>query len=163
MYLAIAFPVILVWRKHAIPYIAALVSHPLLGDYLTRTSRAHGVQLFFPLTSSWFSAGSKALNLTYIYLELALFAAFLMLMLTTRDIKILIKPHPSNMLLAIPILTALLPVFLQFPIPVPPELIIPHLILIVLLTLPILIDLRAVLMKTEDSAKHSSDKTKLYG
>lgn len=148
LYLAIAFPTIFVWKKQAIPYLIAIVSHPLLGDYLTRPSRAQGVQLFFPLTSSWFSAGSETAFLAYVYFELALFSAFLVLMLTTRDITTLIKHHPSNMLLAIPVSTALLPVFLQFPIPVPPELIIPHIILIVLLTFPILIDFKVALMKT---------------
>jgi len=148
LYLVVAFPAILVWKKQAIPYLIAAASHPLLGDFPTRPSRAQGVQLFFPLTSSWFSAGSEAAILTYVYLELALFALFLTLMLTTRDITILFKRHPSNLLLAVPISTALLPVFMQFPIPIPLELIIPHLVLIVLLTLPILIDLKAILTKT---------------
>jgi len=142
LFLAIAFPAILVWKKQAIPYLVALASHPFLGDYLTAPSVAEGLQLFFPLSSGWFFAGSEAALLTYVYAELALFLAFLTLMLTTRDITTLIKHHPSNLLLAIPISTALLPVFLQFPIPVPPELIIPHLILLILLALPILIDIK---------------------
>jgi hypothetical protein len=148
LYLAIAFPAILVWRKQTIPYLIAIVSHPLLGDYLTRPSKAQGVQLFFPLTSSWFTAGSEATILTYVYFELALFLAFLMLMLITRDIVMLLKPHPSNLLLTVPMSTALLPVFIQFPISVPPELIVPHLILIVLLIFPILMDIKAIFMKT---------------
>lgn len=145
LYLAIAIPAILVWKKRTIPYLAALASHPLLGDFLTRASRAEGVQLLFPLTSSWFSAGSEALRLTYVYIELAMFIAFLTFMLTTRDITTLTKPHPSNLTLAIPISTALFPVFTQFPMPIPPELIIPHLILIILLALPILKDIDHVI------------------
>jgi len=143
--LAITFPAILVWKKQAIPYLAAFASHPLLGDYLTNPSATKGVQLFFPLSSSWFSGGSETALLTYVYVELALFIAFLTLMLTTRDITTLIKHHPSNLLLLIPISTALLPIFLQFPIPVPPTLIIPHLILLILLTLPILIDIKQLM------------------
>jgi membrane-bound metal-dependent hydrolase YbcI (DUF457 family) len=144
LFLAIAFPAILVWKKQAIPYLVAFALHPFLGDYLTAPSvgtRA-GVQLFFPLSSSWFSGGSETLLITYAYLELALFIVFLTLMLTTRDIITLIKPHSSNLLLAIPISTALLPVFLQFPIPVPTILVIPHLILLILLALPILTDIK---------------------
>jgi hypothetical protein len=147
LYLALAFPAILVWKKQAIPYLIAVASHPLLGDFPTRPSKAQGVQLFFPVSSSWFSAGSEAAILTYVYAEVALFAAFLIVMLVTRDVKVLMKQHPSNLLLAVPVSTALFPVFLQFPITIPLELIIPHTILIVLLVLPILIDLRAVLMK----------------
>jgi hypothetical protein len=142
LFLAIVFPSILVWKKQAIPYLVAFASHPFLGDYLTATSAADGLQLFFPLSSSWFSGGSETLLITYAYLELALFIVFLTLMLTTRDIITLIKPHSSNLLLAIPISTALLPVFLQFPIPVPTILVIPHLILLILLALPILTDIK---------------------
>lgn len=148
LYLAVAFPAILVGKKQTIPYLMAIISHPLLGDYLTRSSRAQGVQLFLPLTSSWFAAGSHAAVLAYIYLELVLFAVFLMLMLRTKDIKILMEHHHSNLLLTIPISTALLPVFMQFPIPVPLELIAPHLILIVLLAFPVFLDFKALLMKT---------------
>jgi hypothetical protein len=138
----LAFPAILVWKKQAIPYLVAFALHPFLGDYLTSSSVDKGVQLFFPLSSTWFSGGSETALLTYAYLELALFIAFLTLMLATRDITTLIEHHSSNLLLAIPVSTALLPVFLQFPIPVPPILIIPHLILLILLTLPILIDIK---------------------
>jgi len=147
VFLAIAFLAILVWKKQAIPYLAAFASHPFLGDYLTTPSVDEGVQLFFPLSSSWFSGGSEAATFMYVYLELALFIAFLMLMVTTRDIVMLIKHHPSNLLLAIPISTALLPVFLQFPLAVPPTLVIPHLILLILLALPILIDIKHLMRR----------------
>jgi len=149
LFLAIAFPAILVWKKQAIPYLVAFALHPFLGDYLTAPSvgtRA-GVQLFFPLSSSWFSGGSEAATLTYVYLELALFIAFLTLMLTTRDMATLLEHHPSNLLLAIPISTALLPVFLQFPLAVPPSLIIPHFILLILLAVPILIDIKHLMRR----------------
>ena len=141
LYLALAFPAILVWKKQAIPYLVAFASHPFLDGYLTSPSVAKGVQLFFPLSSTWFSGGSEAALLTYVYAELAIFIAFLMLMLTTRDLAALIKHHPSNLLLVIPISTALFPVFLEFPISVPPELLIPHLVLLFLLVLSVLIDI----------------------
>jgi hypothetical protein len=145
LYLAIALPSFLVWKKHAIPYLAALFSHPLIGDYPLHSSMTKGVQLFFPVNSSWLSGGSEAASLTYIYVELALFVAFLTLMLTTRDIKTLVKHHPSNLLLPIPILTALLPVFLKFPMPVPTELIMPHLFLLILLGLSVLVDIKHIM------------------
>jgi len=147
LFLAIAFPAILVWKKQSLPYLVALASHPLLGDYLTNPSAIKGVQLFFPLSSSWFSGGSEAASLTYVYVELALFIVLLTLMLTTRDITTLIKHHPSNLLLVIPLLTAFIPVFLQFPIPVPPTLIIPHLVLLILLALPIPIDIKHLMRR----------------
>lgn len=147
LFLTIAFPSIHVWKKQAIPYLTAFASHPFLGDYLTASSATEGLQLFFPLSSTWFSGGSEAALFTYACLELALFIAFLTLMLTTRDMVRLIKHHSSNLLLVIPVSTALLPVFLQFPIPVPPILVIPHLILLILLAFPVLIDTRHLMYR----------------
>lgn len=139
--LALAFPAILLWRTQTIPYMLALLTHPLIGDYLTRFNTDMGVQLFFPISSNWYSAGSEAYRQIYTYSEIALFAAFLIALLATRDIRKLTEAHPSNLLLTMPLLTAVLPVFFEFPIRVPPALIIPHLILIALLTIPILIDI----------------------
>jgi membrane-bound metal-dependent hydrolase YbcI (DUF457 family) len=139
--LAFAFPAILLWKTQTIPYVLALLTHPLIGDYLTRYNTVMGVQLFFPITSNWYSAGSEAYRQLYTYIELALFVVFLIALLATRDIVTLTKPRLSNLLLTIPLLTAALPVFFQFPIRVPPTLIIPHLILIALLTIPIIIDI----------------------
>jgi membrane-bound metal-dependent hydrolase YbcI (DUF457 family) len=136
-----AIPIILVAKKRAIPYLVAFASHALLGDYLTSPSSSMGVQLLYPLSSNWFSAGSEAFHAVYIYVELVLFAALLLLLLATKEIKTFVQPHLSNLLLAIPILTAFLPVFARFPIPVPRALIIPHLILLVLLAVPFFVEI----------------------
>jgi len=147
--LVIALPFVLLFKKQTIPYLAALLSHPILGDYLTRTSETKGgVQLFYPISSSWFAAGSANAIPLYMTLEVALFLASWILIAATKDIKTIITPHPSNLLLSIPILTTLVQLFTQFPIPIPQELIIQHLILIGLLTIPILIDIRQVTCKT---------------
>jgi len=137
----IFLPAFAVWNKRAVPYFLALVSHPIV-DYLTRTSRSSGIQLFFPLTSNWYAAGSKTAMPTYIYTEILLFSTLLTLMIVTKELAILFKPHKSNLLVAIPIATALLPVFLRFPIEVPTELVIPHIILIFLLAGSILVDVK---------------------
>lgn len=142
LYLVLAFPVILVWKKQTIPYLAALVSHPLLGDYLTRQFRAQGVQLFFPVASGWYKLGLQPPEMGFVYLELLLFMLSSLLMLRTKDAVTLLKHHPTNLLLTIPLATALLPSLIGFPLPVPSELILPHLILTVLLTLSILSDIR---------------------
>lgn len=143
--LLIAIPIILIYKKRAIPYLIAFTSHPFLGDYLTSPSNLVGVQLLYPISSNWFSAGSEAFRIVYIYVELILFATLLLLLFATKEIKTFVQPHLSNLLLAIPILTAFLPVFTRFPIPVPRALIIPHLILLVLLATPIFVDIINVL------------------
>jgi hypothetical protein len=145
LYLALALPAILIWKKQTIPYLIAIVSHPLLGDYPTRIHQTSGVQLFYPLTSEWFAAGIQGAMIFYVYVELILFAVFLSIVLSTKDLSALIRPHSSNWLLGIPIATALLPVFLRFPLSVPAELVIPHIVLIALLGIPVLIDLKSLL------------------
>jgi hypothetical protein len=145
LYSVVALPLFLMWGRRVVPYWIAIVSHPLVGDFLTRTSRMSGVQLLFPLWSRWFSAGSAAWLTVYAYAEIGLFAAFLVTLTVTRDMKTLAMHHPMNLLLLIPIATAFVPVFLEFPVPVPMELIVPHIIALVLLSFSVIADLRHLL------------------
>ena len=140
--LALAIPLLLLWRKQAVPYLVALASHSFLGDYLTTPSGAQGVQLLTPLSQIWFTVGYEKLLVPYVYIELALFAIFAVMIWMTGDLLKMMRPHPSNLLLIIPIAAASLPTLLQFPLPIPEMLIIPHLILVILLTIPILIDFK---------------------
>jgi hypothetical protein len=142
LYSVIAFPMVLIWGRQVFPYLIAIVSHPLLGDFLTRTGRMSGVQLLFPLTSRWFAAGSVAWQAVYIYAEIGLFAAFLVTLTVTRDMKTLAMHHHYNLLLLIPILTAFLPIFVKFPMPVPEELIVPHIVALLLLSISVFADFR---------------------
>ncbi len=137
---ALFLPAMLIWRKTSIPYLAATASHSLIGDYLTRSVKTRGVQLFFPLKRTWYSAGLEGAELLYVYSEVILFVIFLSLLSATRDTNFLTKNCLSNWLITIPLLTLILPVLTDFPIHVPIELVIPHLMLIALLTLPILVD-----------------------
>jgi hypothetical protein len=143
--------VILIWRKTSIPYLAAAASHALIGDYLTRSANTRGVQLLFPLTRTWYSAGLEGAELLYIYSEIILLIAFLSLLFTTRDTNFLTKNHPSNWLLVIPLITLILPVLIDFPLHVPIELVIPHLILIATLMLPILSDAKHLIRHSAHS------------
>lgn len=135
-------PVLLLWKKAGVPYLAAAASHTLVGDYLTRSVKTTGVQLSFPLTSTWYSAGLEEARLVYVYSEIALLTLFLLLLFATKDAVVLTRSHTSNWVLMIPILTLALPVLTDFPLHVPVELVIPHLALIVLLMLPILTDVK---------------------
>ena len=44
-------PFFVVYRKQAIPYFAALLSHIFIGDFFTG-----GIELFWPLSHDWFGA-----------------------------------------------------------------------------------------------------------
>lgn len=144
--LAVLFlPVILIWKKASIPYFAATASHSLIGDYLTRSINTRGVQLLFPITSRWYSAGFDGAELLYVYSEVILFIMFLSLLFTTRDARFLTKDHLSNWLLVIPVLTLAFPVLVDFPMHVPVELVIPHIALTAMLMLPFLIDVKRLM------------------
>jgi hypothetical protein len=142
LYSVVAFPMFLIWGRQVIPYLTAIVSHPLVGDFLTRTSGMSGVQLLFPLTSEWFLAGSRAWLTVYAYVEIGLFAAFLITLTVTRDLKTLAMHHHYNLLLLIPIVTAFLPIFMEFPLPVPEVLIVPHIVALLLLSISVFADFR---------------------
>ena len=47
--IAIFIP-ILIFNKNGLPYLVALLSHSLIGDYFT----AYGCKLFWPLSDEWF-------------------------------------------------------------------------------------------------------------
>jgi len=139
-------PTFVFFGKRATLYFVALIQHILLGDYITG-----GVQLLWPITTDWYrlGLGIKVTSLTNIFIEWALFLAFIAIMFKTKDAWLLFQQHPSNMILFVPVLTVLLPAFLSFPLHVPLALVIPHLIYIALFSLSILVDLRAILTKTE--------------
>ena len=138
-------PAFILFKKRAIPYFVALIQHILIGDYLTG-----GTQLLWPITTNLYPSGLgiEITSLTNILIEWTLFLTSTATLFKTKDAWLLFQQHPSNMILAIPVLTVLLPTLLSFPIYVSPELVIPHLIYMALFTYSILTDLRAILTKT---------------
>jgi membrane-bound metal-dependent hydrolase YbcI (DUF457 family) len=92
-------PFFVVYRKQAIPYYAALLSHIFIGDFFTG-----GLQMFWPLTNSWYGAlDINVLSLTNVGLELSLFFLTLPIMNKLGDLKTLWKPHNKNWALIIPL------------------------------------------------------------
>ena len=142
------FPIFIFFGKRAIPYFVAPVQHILIGDYLTG-----GTQLLWPITTNWYGLGIGVTSLTNIFVEWFLFLTCITIMFKTKDVLLLFQQHPSNMILSIPVLTVLLPTFLSFPLDVPLELVIPHLIYMALFTFSILMDWKAILTKTEKRNK----------
>jgi membrane-bound metal-dependent hydrolase YbcI (DUF457 family) len=140
----LSLPAFVFCGKKATAYFVALILHPLLGDYLA----GGGVQLLWPVSLEWYGIGIGITSLTAILMEWTFFIVSLTVMFKTKDAWTLFQQHPSNLLLSIPIVTVLLPTLLSFPLHVPLELIIPHLIYLTLFALSILIDFKAILMKT---------------
>jgi len=140
-------PVFVIYKKRAAPYFVAVIQHIIIGDYLI----GGDLQLLWPLTTNTYGFHIGVASLTNIVLEWCLFIISMTFMIKAKDIFFLFKPHPSNMILAIPLLSVLLPTVISFPLYVPLALLIPHIVYLILLTIPIIIDLKVMLTKTEKS------------
>ena len=128
-------PILVFYRKKALPYLIALASHTLIGDFLL----GGPFQLFWPVTTQQYGIGMSVTSQIGIILELTAFLASLAIMIASRDLTRLIQPRGSNLILAIPTFTVILPTFLSYPMQVPTWLIPPHVIYLALFTTSILI------------------------
>ena len=92
-------PFFVVYRKKAIPYYAALLSHILIGDFFTG-----GIELFWPLSNNMFGAlNFEVSSLPIALTELSLFLFTLPLMYKLGDLKELLKPNEKSWALIIPL------------------------------------------------------------
>lgn len=147
--LIVFVPILAVYGKKALPYLIALVQHSIIGDYLT----GGNLQLLWPITSQTFGTGTDLTSVENLSLELMLFFSSIALLVVSRDLRVLFKPRKSNLLLALPTFTVLLPAFLSYPLKVPVLLIFPHLVYVVLFLAVILVEIGRILKRRspEDS------------
>ena len=98
-------PFFVIYRKQAIPYFAALLSHVLIGDFFTG-----GIELFWPLSHNWYGAlNFLVTSMPVAVTELALFLLTLPLMYKLGDLQALLKPNSKSWALIIPLGAALGP------------------------------------------------------
>ncbi len=142
VYAAIFVPVFLVYNRIGLVYFLGLAQHLVLGDFLT-SGYGPGIQLLWPLSMDWFSAGIYAITLVTPLLEWFFFLICLVWMFSSGDLRRLLVPHRSNLALVVPILAIVLPVFFSVPLRVPLFLLAPHFFFLLLFGLSVLIDLRA--------------------
>jgi membrane-bound metal-dependent hydrolase YbcI (DUF457 family) len=139
----IFIPIFAIYHKKAAPYLIALIQHSLIGDYVAGGQ----VQLLWPLTSNPFGIEISIRSSTNITLEWLIFIAAAIVMVKTKDTHAILQPHNSNLILAIPTFTVLLPTFLAFPLEVPLPLIPPHIIFLILFLASLSIDLKNIINK----------------
>lgn len=102
---ALMIPFFIIYRKQAIPYYAALLSHIFLGDYFTG-----GIELFWPVSHGWFGAlNFDVTSLPSASVELALFIITIPIMFKLGDLPAFLKPHNRNWVLIIPFGAILVP------------------------------------------------------
>jgi membrane-bound metal-dependent hydrolase YbcI (DUF457 family) len=135
----IAFlPFFTLYKTKSAPYFIALAQHSLIGDFITGGTYAQGTQILWPITSASYGLPILVFSITNIILEWSSFLAAGAVMLKTKDMQKLLKGQLSHLSLSIPALTVLLPSFVHFPLAVPPELLIPHVIYLIIFALSII-------------------------
>jgi membrane-bound metal-dependent hydrolase YbcI (DUF457 family) len=139
--LIIFVPFFAVYRKTAVPYFIALIQHALIGDYLTGA----GLQLLWPISQQGFGTGGSIMSAENITSECVLFVLSIAILLISRDVFALFHARRSNLILAIPAFTVLLPTFLSYPLSVPVWLVVPHLAYLVLFAASVVFELPRLL------------------
>ena len=90
-------PFFIKYRKQAVPYYVALMSHSLLGDLFTG-----GLEMLWPLSQQWYSVLDVSVrSVTNIVAEMALFAIAVYLMFKLKDLQTLLRPGNHNLVLFI--------------------------------------------------------------
>lgn len=115
--LLVFIPFFIIYRKKAIPYFLALISHALIGDFIVGGQ----LELLWPFTSQQFGLhelGGPAIDIfdnINIVLEMLLFISAMAVMYKTGDWKVFFKADLKNLVLIIPITTVLLPSAVGYP------------------------------------------------
>ena len=138
-------PIFALYHKNALPYFAALIQHSLISDYIAGGK----VQLLWPLTTQTFGLELSIKSPANVTIEWLSFLTATFIMIKTKDMHSLLQPHSSNLILAIPTFTVLLPTFLAYPLEVPTALILPHIVFLILFLASILIDLKNIINKEQ--------------
>ena len=134
-------PFFVFYRKKAVPYFVALVSHSLIADFVVGGQ----LQLLWPLSTREF--GFRYITIfsdINVALEFTLFIIAAVVMFKTRDIIQFFRKSKLSLVLAIPIFTVLLPTFVGYPLSVPSLLVLPHLFYLVLFSISVLIALKGI-------------------
>jgi membrane-bound metal-dependent hydrolase YbcI (DUF457 family) len=98
-------PFFIIYRKQALPYFAAMLTHVLIGDFFTG-----GVTLFWPLSHNIFGAFNfEVTSLSIEIVELVLFFLVVPIMYKMGDLQTLLKPYNKNWVLIIPLCSVIGP------------------------------------------------------
>ena len=102
---ALMIPFFIIYRKQAIPYYAAMLSHVFLGDYFTG-----GIELFWPVSHGWCGAlNFDVTSLPSASVELALFISTIPIMFKLGDLQAFLNPDNKNWTLIIPLGATIVP------------------------------------------------------
>lgn len=101
----IMIPFFILYRKKALPYYAALLSHALIGDFF-----AGGAEIFWPLSHNMYGFQNVDITSTiFVMAEIILFVTSLAVMVYAKDLRSLLKPNKYNLTLIVPFTAVLGP------------------------------------------------------
>ncbi|MCD6528839.1 metal-dependent hydrolase [Candidatus Bathyarchaeota archaeon] len=146
-------PLFTIYGRKIAPYFIAIIQHPLIGDYITG-----GTQLLYPLTEQYYGLHFSVESRTNIITEWSFFLISMAVLIEERDLEDLLRPHLTNLLLAIPIASLLLPTFMKFPMYVLKEHYAPHIVYIVIFIASILIDVKAIIKRMSQKLNKRSER-----
>jgi len=101
--------------------------------------------MFWPITTQYYGTYIDIKSQTNVTVEWIMFLAWIIIALKMKDTATFYKPNNSNLILAVPTFTVLLPTFLAFPMDVPAMLVLPHIAYLILFLTSILVYLRKIL------------------
>jgi hypothetical protein len=119
--------------KKTLPYFTALLTHSIIADFITYG----GVMLLWPLSTEMMGYRSPLTmgRAAETRIELALFAALILVLIASGDLKNLLTTENRNLILFVPLCTIVLPAAFKYPVKIPGSLLIAHLILIGMIAL----------------------------
>jgi membrane-bound metal-dependent hydrolase YbcI (DUF457 family) len=137
--LLIFFPIFAIYRKKAIPYFVALLSHSFVGDIY---SHIDGVQLFWPFSTEWFSVADIS-NVSFLSIgfELILFAISTTIILLNKDFQKQFFQKTSKIYWIVPFGSVLGPIVISetmYAIDFPPLLLLPSIFYMIMFSISII-------------------------
>ena len=147
-------PFFIVYRKKAVPYFLALISHAFIGDFIVGGQ----LELLWPFTTQQFGLhelGGPFINIfnnVNVFLEMFLFLSAMAVMYKTSDWQVFFEADLTNLVLIIPITTVILPSTVGYPFSASllftePTLAFAHIVFLVLFSIAVLKTLRYLCKK----------------
>ncbi|MFX0209353.1 MAG: metal-dependent hydrolase [Candidatus Hodarchaeota archaeon] len=140
--LVIFIPSYIIIKRNITPYFIAMLSHSLIGDYVT----GKGIHLLWPLYEQRlrYKYSMKLGIQLEAYIECALFIAFLLILFLSGDVKKILKPDKTNIMLLIPLFSVILQMIFEYPNRLPRILTIPNIIFLVIISISIFISMKRI-------------------
>lgn len=139
-------PLLLLYDKAALPYLASILSHPLIGDILFQPTR-----ILWPLGSRGFGLGLAMNSEIHVFMEYSSWLIAIVLLARLDSLETFLEPNSSSPLIVVP-LFALLFTFILAPkslMPLPTSIILLHVGVAVVLSCHLIVWVQKMILTRE--------------